>query len=352
MLQNVMFIGLGFLTATLIALLLAPPLWRHAVTKTTKHIRARTPLTMAEIQADHDQLRAQHAIANRKLEVETSQAKEKSTLQALEIATRTEEIGVLKANIAQQIKQLNKKDTDILGLSEQIAALQAELKVRAQQLEQKTNELAESKAGLRQKSGKQPNKRIEPVLEIAVNNRGKNDAQVADMAREVADLVAEISNISSQKTQFESQRTNLHHTEQKLRRMKAAPVKNIETTQMKLTALEVERARLLADLTGLEQKTSQLRRKLEKSKSRWKGPANPYAEMVSKIDTLSEQMMTLSGQLAKTEEQAPDESEVATKETGNIVGKPSKNTKKQPASTENIPTLADRIRALQNEITQ
>ncbi len=346
MLQTVMYIGLGFLTATLIALLLAPPLWRRAVNKTTKLIRASTPLTMAEIQADCDQLRAEHALATRKLEVEASQSKEKSTRQALDIATKMEQIGVLKAAIAQQKKQLKNKDTELLGLSEQIAALEAELRAKTQKIEQQETELAESKAGLH----RQPSERIEPSFEIMPSGaRQKGDVDVADMARGISDLVAEISVISSQKLNFESQRTNLRHTEKKLKRMKTAPVKNIETTQMKLSALEVERARLLADLTGVAQKKSHIRRKLEKAKSKWKGSANPYAEMVAKMDTLSEQMTTLSGQLAKTDEFAP--TEIQAKDAKNIdeISKP--DTKKRAAQSGN-PTLADRIRALQNEIAQ
>jgi len=349
MLQTVMYIGLGFLTATLIALLLAPPLWRHAVDKTTKLIRASTPLTMAEIQADRDQLRAEHALVTRKLEVEASQAKEKSTRQALDIATKMEQIGVLKATIEQQKKQLDNKDTELLGLSEQVAALEAELRAKARELEQQNDELAESKAGLH----RQPGERIEPALEISASGtdiRQKGDVDVADMAREISDLVAEISAISSQKLNFESQRTNLRHTEQKLQRMKTAPVKNIETTQIKLSALEVERARLLADLTGVVQKKSQIKRKLEKSKAKWKGSANPYAEMIAKIDTLSEQMTTLSAQLAKDGEKQPEE--IDAKDANKIKQGPKPDTKKRSARAGSNPTLADRIRALQNEIAQ
>ena len=68
MLETVMLIAAGFLAASLLALLMVPVLWQRARRLTELRIRSQTPLSVAEIQADKDRLRAEYALEIRRLE--------------------------------------------------------------------------------------------------------------------------------------------------------------------------------------------------------------------------------------------------------------------------------------------
>ena len=53
-----MYFGLGLLTASLIALVITPAVWRRAMRLARARIEAKVPMTLSEIVADKDQLRA------------------------------------------------------------------------------------------------------------------------------------------------------------------------------------------------------------------------------------------------------------------------------------------------------
>lgn len=127
MIESVMFVALGFLLAGLVALLLAPPLWRRAVRLTTRKLESTMPMTVADIQADKDQLRAEFAIKLRQLEMAYEKAREKAARHLVErnrsqaranelkaeietlktgLAERTNEITVLEQTVRRKIPEL------------------------------------------------------------------------------------------------------------------------------------------------------------------------------------------------------------------------------------------------------
>ncbi|HSA67743.1 MAG TPA: hypothetical protein VLE24_08785, partial [Methyloceanibacter sp.] len=69
MIEWLMFGALGFLLGCLLALMLAPPLWNRAVKLTTRRLEATMPMSLIDIQADKDQLRAEFAMSTRRLEL-------------------------------------------------------------------------------------------------------------------------------------------------------------------------------------------------------------------------------------------------------------------------------------------
>ena len=70
MVEPIMYIAIGFLVSTLSR---AMESFRSSTTvrcdSTTRRMEAATPLSMAEIQADKDQLRAEFAMSARRLEM-------------------------------------------------------------------------------------------------------------------------------------------------------------------------------------------------------------------------------------------------------------------------------------------
>src|SRR5712671_2431504 len=58
MIEPIMYLAIGFLLSMLFGLMIVPLVHNRAVRLTTKRLEAATPLSMAEIQADKEQLRA------------------------------------------------------------------------------------------------------------------------------------------------------------------------------------------------------------------------------------------------------------------------------------------------------
>src|SRR6267378_2885469 len=58
MIEPIMYLAIGFLVSMLFGLMIVPLVHNRAVRLTTRRLEAATPLSMAEIQADKDQLRA------------------------------------------------------------------------------------------------------------------------------------------------------------------------------------------------------------------------------------------------------------------------------------------------------
>lgn len=109
--QSVMLAALGFLVASLLALILAPALWRRGVRLTTSRIRASMPLTINEIQADKDKLRADFAIQIRKYEVALEKEKMKAAHQLVDISRRDTEINSLQAKIEEMRRNLEEQES-------------------------------------------------------------------------------------------------------------------------------------------------------------------------------------------------------------------------------------------------
>jgi predicted nucleic acid-binding Zn-ribbon protein len=99
MIEWLMFGALGFLLGCLLALMLAPPLWNRAVKLTTRRLEATMPMSLIDIQADKDQLRAEFAIELRKVEVALDKAKEKAARELIEANKRRVEIQMLNTEI-------------------------------------------------------------------------------------------------------------------------------------------------------------------------------------------------------------------------------------------------------------
>ena len=88
MIETVMLIALGFLAATLLALIVAPAFWARAVRLTSQRIRNTTPISEAEIRADKDLMRAEYAVKVHQLERQIEKSKLSAHRQFIEINRR------------------------------------------------------------------------------------------------------------------------------------------------------------------------------------------------------------------------------------------------------------------------
>ena len=135
--ENIMYFALGMLAALLVALAIAPSVWRRAVRLTKKRIEAATPMTMAEFRADKDQLRADFALSTRRLEIKVETLRRQLAEQVGEISRRRTDLTVLETERDKHlavVAEFEQREADLHGrvaeLETETAALADKLRAR------------------------------------------------------------------------------------------------------------------------------------------------------------------------------------------------------------------------------
>lgn len=99
MIEQMMYLGIGFLSASFIALLMVPAIHGRAVRLTERRLQTVTPLAAAEIQTKKDQLRAEFAMASRRVEVRVEELETRMTSLLAELGRKSDIINRLKIQL-------------------------------------------------------------------------------------------------------------------------------------------------------------------------------------------------------------------------------------------------------------
>jgi chromosome segregation ATPase len=150
MIEPIMYAGIGFLVASLLVIGFIPLVHGRAVRLTMKRLEAVTPMSMAEIQADKDQLRAEFAMSTRRLEMSVEQLKAKTTSQLAEIGKKSEAIGRLKLELGEKTAQLFALEARDKDGHDRLTSTTQELEARTTALQQAEQTLAEFRSRLEQ----------------------------------------------------------------------------------------------------------------------------------------------------------------------------------------------------------
>jgi chromosome segregation ATPase len=148
MIEPIMFFGIGFLVASLFGLVLIPLVHNRAVRLTMRRLEAATPLSMAEIQADKDQLRAEFAMSTRRLELSVEQMKAKTTNQLAELGKKSDAINRLKVELGEKTAAIFSLEAREKALKDQLQATEAEHSVKIGALREAERMLADKQAEL------------------------------------------------------------------------------------------------------------------------------------------------------------------------------------------------------------
>jgi chromosome segregation ATPase len=148
MIEWVMYFGIGFLAAALLGLLFLPAVHNRAVRLTMKRLEASTPLSIAEIRADKDQLRAEFAVSTRRLEMKIERLKAQATSQLAELGKKTDAVNQLKKDLAEKNVMNVALETRNKTLRDQLQAAEEELQMKSKALVEADRQLAENQAEL------------------------------------------------------------------------------------------------------------------------------------------------------------------------------------------------------------
>src|SRR5689334_12381439 len=225
MIEPIMYFGIGFLVAALIGLVIIPLVHGRAVRLTMRRLEAATPLSMAEIQADKDQLRAEFAMSTRRLEMSVEQLKNRTTGQLAELSKKTDAINRLKA-------ELGEKTATIFPLEARDKALRDQLRASEE--------------------------------EFAVRSAAVQDAEraLSDKEAELAKMMAELDEQSvladSQKIEIVALKTQVEALKERL----TDAERDVKTTQDRVAAERIQLKEATAELTGERSKVENLGRRV------------------------------------------------------------------------------------------
>ena len=190
MIEPIMYFGIGFLVAALIGLVIIPLVHGRAVRLTMRRLEAATPLSMAEIQADKDQLRAEFAMSTRRLEMSVEQLKTKSTGQLAELGKKGDAINRLKIELGEKTATIFALEARDKALRDQLRATEEEVAVKTadmhdaeRTLSDKQSDLAKMVSELDEKSTFADAQKVEIVAMKAQIEALKD--RLADAGREV-----------------------------------------------------------------------------------------------------------------------------------------------------------------------
>jgi chromosome segregation ATPase len=148
MIEPIMYFGIGFLVAALLGLLFVPLVHNRAVRLTMRRLEAATPLSIAEIRADKDQLRAEFAMSTRRLEMSVEQMKAKTTAQLAELGKKSDAINQLKRELGEKTAAIFALDTRDKTLRDQLRATEDEFDLKSSSMREAERMLADKEAEL------------------------------------------------------------------------------------------------------------------------------------------------------------------------------------------------------------
>jgi hypothetical protein len=156
MIQAILLIALGFLTASLIGVLIAPSLWNRAYRLSRRRLEQSLPVSLSEIEAAQDQLKASYAVRMRRLETALASAKQKAAMQLVDNSRLQMQIAALKDQITDLDLKLSERRNAATVLEQTITKrfpeLDREITAVKQQLQERSYELQDLRNKLARRS--------------------------------------------------------------------------------------------------------------------------------------------------------------------------------------------------------
>ena len=311
MIEPAMYFGIGFLFASLLGIVLVPLVHSRAVRLTMRRLEAATPLSMAEIQADKDQLRAEFAMSTRRLEISVEQMKARTTNQLAELGKQSGAINRLKADLAEKTTTIFALEAREKALKDQLRATEDEygskttsLRETERSLVGKEADLAKLMAELAERSSLADSQRVEGAslrtqiealkIRIAQNESElkstedrmeRERLEAAEATKELTDERGKVENLGRRIAQLEDQlMAQTAQTESLGRRVQELEGHLIEKARM-LGEREYECDQLRAEVEHVRQTVAELRNEIATADDRYDASSNQLKSQKSVLQT-------------------------------------------------------------------
>lgn len=313
-----MYSAIGFLVATVLALLLLPAVWRRAVRLTRKRIEAAIPVSVAEALADKDQQRAAFAVDLFRAEQETEKLRVRTSAQAGEVARQAEEVRTLRASLEQISARLETAESENAALTSHRDSLVADLETRTQELAEARTALSSTASRLDTTSttleataAREEELKIEHVALTTLRDTLKErigeldrhlSAANALLASERNSLRATSDNLTTEGRKSRELADQLSGTNAKLSSVEQeADTLRIERDSLKIRLVEFEDRTGIAE-TARTAAEDEARHNVEQAREAQQKAEQLVRDAVDTIEMLRAEKVMLDGALAKTRE--------------------------------------------------
>jgi len=252
--EHVMYVSLGLLIGALLSLLFIPLAYGHGTHLTRRRIEAAVPLVSGELRAEKDQLRAQFAMALRRLELTVEHTKARATAERANVGRRTAAFSELNQALAEQTATL-------LTLESRDRALREKLDATAHELAVASASLRESERALAAKDDE-----LGKLVAEASNRAAEADTRRLETAALRNELDAALLALADRKKTAKEAEERLARERANL----AAANSLLEETQAKLvgtaarsTELERQLVALTKDKAAFGQRVAELQAKID-----------------------------------------------------------------------------------------
>ncbi|MGE0565812.1 MAG: hypothetical protein AB7O50_14990 [Pseudolabrys sp.] len=330
MIEPIMYSGIGFLLASLIALVIIPLVHNRAVRLTMRRLEAATPLSMAEIQADKDQLRAEFAMSTRRLEMAVEQLKGRSTGQLAELGKKGDAINRLKAELGEKTATIFALEARDKALRDQLRASEEEFAAKLAAVHEAERALADKEAELSrvgsmldEQSSFAESQKIEIVAlktqVDALKDRligAENDVKLAEdrMEDARAELKVATAELAGERGKIESLSRRVSELEQQL----TAQTTEAEILGRRAHDLETRLTEQSRLLTQSEVELEHMRKELETAKSSEANLREAIAEIDGRSSSATQTLKAEKQQLQSDLDRANDEKARLATELGNL----------------------------------
>lgn len=278
MVEPIMYLAIGFLVSMLFGLMIVPLVHNRAVRLTTKRLEAATPLSMAEIQADKDQLRAEFAMSARRLEMSVEQLKNKTSSQLADLGKKSDAINRLKIELGEKNAAIFSLEAREKALKDQLRATEEEfssktqsLRTAEQQLADKQTDLGKLNSELSERSMTAESRQVELVavrsqIEVLQNRVNDAEKEVAGSQQRLTDHRNEADIATRELSDARGKVENLSGRVGDLDRQLVLQTKETEMLSARVTDLENRLALQGKILAEREYENNLLRQQAEASK--------------------------------------------------------------------------------------
>lgn len=278
MIESILFFALGFLCAGFLALMIAPAIWRRAVRLTRQRVEATVPLSLEEIRADKDRMRAEFAMSQRRLEMSFKAFREKAAAQIIEINRNREELKGLTT-------ERNSKNEALTKLETQAGELRTELRSREERLKKVTDKLANAERTLEERA-----------LELEKLGRMYDEASFASSSRQI-ELVAresEVEKLASDVSALRGKRKEAEKRQDELVAESKRLTQDLRVEKKRVADLDKQVERLTETIKDREEKLGQREKEMVKLRTQLKTSS-------TNADELSAQLLNMQGEKLKLE---------------------------------------------------
>lgn len=146
--EPAMYIAIGFLAAALMSLPFFGVAHRRAERLTRQHLDTLLPMSVKELEAEKDQLRAEHAVSAQRLEATVDDLKAKTVAQKIELGRHGRAVARLKVELGDRAQAGAAFEAREAALKQQLRAIEQEHALQSVHLEDARHALRNKEAEL------------------------------------------------------------------------------------------------------------------------------------------------------------------------------------------------------------